>query len=204
MCLYVDYNDNELFKKIDNINPISGYCLFVDLVGSTILKDNELKKWIVFIQNTFVNTNSMLFHKFKPIKSIGDELMFFIPDGKMENETPLTLFDSLCNIISSGGDKNFNEVKIGICYCKEVYPITFIKKTPDVYGKEIDLAARLVSVAGANEIVMNEDFYEKIKEEYDSIGNKDQFSIFNNILGPWKQEFKGFKDKIIIYKSICI
>ena len=145
----------------------------------------------------------MLFNKFKPIKSIGDELMFFIPDGKMKNETPLTLFDSLCNIISGSGEKNFNEVKMGICYCKEVYQITFIKNTPDVYGKEIDLAARLVAVAGANEIVMNEDFYEKVKEEYDSICNNDQFPIFKNILGPWEQEFKGFKNKITIYKSMC-
>ena len=203
MCLYIDYNDKEIIKKIDRIKPISGYCLFVDVVGSTKLKDNELKKWVVFIKNTFVNTNSMLFNKFKPIKSIGDELMFFISDGKMENEKPLTLFDSLCNIISCEDENYFKEVKIGICYCKEVYQITFIKNTPDVYGKEIDLAARLVAVAGANEIVMNEDFYEKVKEDYDSFCNNDQFPIVNNILGPWEQEFKGFKNKITIYKSMC-
>jgi hypothetical protein len=199
MSFYIDPNDPELGEKIDNLKQTYGYCLFIDIVGSTELKNQKLSKWIILIYNTFANIKSFLFSKFRPIKSLGDELMFFVPELEMQGETPLTLFDGLINIILSD-EPYFKEVKIGAVYCKEAYDITFLEGVPDIYGIDIDLTARLVSLADSQEIVMNSEFVEKIREEYDRILNKDNFPYVQKIIGPWYHKLKGFEDKVKIFK----
>lgn len=199
MSFYIDPNDPELGEKIDNLKPTYGYCLFIDIVGSTELKDQKLSKWIILIYNTFAKIKSFLFFKFKRIKSLGDALMFFIPEAEMQGETPLTLFDGLINIILSD-ESYFKETKIGVTYCKEAYDITFLEGVPDIYGKDIDLTARLVSIAESQEIIMNSGFVEKIREEYDRILNKNNFPYVQKIIGPWYHKFKGFKEKEKIFK----
>ncbi|MCK4815575.1 hypothetical protein KA005_07390 [bacterium] len=201
MILLIDPNDPELSKKIKNLKPTYGFCIFIDIVGSTELKDEGLSKWIMLIYNTFANINSFLFSKFQPIKSIGDALMYFISESEMKEETPLTLYDALVNIINSN-EPYFKKIKIGVTYCKEAYNITFIKDNKDIYGKDIDLTARLASIAESQEIIMNSDFVKKIRDEYDKILNKHQFPDVPKIVGPWPQKFKGFKDKVEIFKTI--
>lgn len=201
MTLYIDPNDPDLGKKIKNLKPTYGFCIFIDIVGSTKLKDKGLSEWIRLIYNTFANINSFLFSKFQPIKSIGDALMYFISESEMKEETPLTLYDALINIINSN-EPYFKKVKIGVTYCKEAYEITFIKDNKDIYGKDIDLTARLASIAENQEIIMNSDFVKKVRDEYDKISSKHQFPDVPKIIGPWPQKFKGFKDKVEIFKTV--
>lgn len=201
MSFYIDPNDPELGTKIDNLKPTFGFCFFIDIVGSTELKDDRLSKWIVSIYNTFANIKSYLFLKFRPIKSLGDALMFFIPETAMKGETPLTLYDGLIKIIYSD-EPYIKQVKVGAAFCKEAYDITFFKDVPDIYGKDIDLTARLASLAESQEIVMNSDFVEKVRDEYKQILNKHQFPDVQRIIGPWYQRFKGFKDKVEFFKSM--
>lgn len=138
---------------------------------------------------------------FTPLKSIGDELMFFIPESELKGETALSIFSGLCNIIDSN-EPYLREVKIGVAYCQQAYDITFIKDTIDIYGKDIDLTSRLLSVANSKEIIMNNEFVEQIRKEYDTIGNKNQFEEVPLIVGPWPQQFKGFKKSVNIYKIV--
>jgi hypothetical protein len=137
---------------------------------------------------------------FSPLKSIGDELMFFIPEGQLRGESALTLFDGLWGIVNSK-DPYLQQVKVGAAYCQEAFDITFIKGAQDIYGKDIDLTARLASVAGSQEIVMNAEFYGRVRSEYDAAGNKEQFAAVPKIAGPWPQPLKGFKHNITIYKT---
>ena len=85
---------------------------------------------------------------------MGDGLLFFIPESDMNGETPLILFNSLCEIINST-EAYLRHVKIGAAYCNDAYDITFIKNAPDIYGKDIDLTARLASLACSKEIRHN-------------------------------------------------
>lgn len=201
MSLYIDPNDPELGKKMDNLKPTYGFCFFIDIVGSTELKDGRLSKWIIFIYNTFANITSYLFSKFQPIKSLGDALMFFIPDVAMKGETPLTLYNGLVKIIYSD-EPYIKKVKIGAAYCKEAYNITFIKDVPDIYGKDIDLTFRLASVAKSQEIIMNSDFTKKVRDKYEQILNKHQFPDVQRIIGPLYQRLKGFKNEVEIFKTM--
>jgi|GEM_PF-5677862 hypothetical protein len=136
-----------------------------------------------------------------PLKSFGDGLLFFIPESNMKGETPLILFNSICEILSSS-EPYLRHVKIAAAYCKNAYDITFIKNAPDIYGKDIDLTARLASLAGSKEILMNSDFVERIRAGYKNTGNKAQYKEVKEIVGPWPVMLKGFKNYVNIYKLI--
>ena len=101
MSLFINPNYREIREKIENLKPIPGYCIFIDIVGSTELKSHNLYEWISYIYNTFATINFSLFYKFNPLKSIGDCLMFYIPESDMKDESPLTLLDSLIDMAKS-------------------------------------------------------------------------------------------------------
>ena len=199
MSLFINPYDKDLPQKVLQLKPMKGYCFIIDIAGSTELKDIDLSKWIVFIYNTFANIMGNLFMKFNPIKSLGDALMFFIPEGNMEDETPITLFHALWNIISSD-EPNLKEVKIGATFCSEAYDITFVPDSIDIYGKDIDLTARLSSLAESQEIMMNFAFVEKVKEEYEKSGKSLSYPEVEQIKGPWPTKISGFKEYQNIYK----
>lgn len=199
MSLFIDPNASEFKTQIMNLQPTPGYCFFFDIVGSTELKNESLSKWILFIYNTFANIRSYFFFKFKPLKSLGDGLLFFIPESDMKGETPLILFKSLCEITNSN-ESYFKHVKIGVSYCNDAYDITFIKNSTDIYGKDIDLTARLASIAGSQEIIMNSDFVEHVRSGYEQTGNKAQFKEVKEIIGPWPVKLKGFRNHVNIFK----
>jgi hypothetical protein len=196
MSFYIDPFDPDLKTKIESLEQTPGYCLFIDIVGSTELKDNDLKKWILKFYNTFAKIRGDLYSKFRPIKSLGDALMFFIPEKDMKEESALSLYAGLCSIITVVDEdkKFFSDVKIAAAFCNEAYDITFLRDVPDIYGKDIDLTSRLLSVAQGNEIIMNSEFCNRVRDCYNMIGNKQQFSEVGKIIGPWPQSFKGFKD----------
>jgi len=95
------------------------------------------------------------------------------------------------------------KVKISAAYCREAYDITFLRGVQDIYGKDIDLTARLMSVAESQEIVMNAPFVEQVRTEYTRMLNKEQFECVKKIRGPWPHKFKGFESEgyIDIYKA---
>ncbi len=199
MSLFINPYDKDLPQKVLKLKPNKGYCFIIDIAGSTELKDIDLSKWIIFIYNTFANIMGNLFMKFNPIKSLGDALMFFIPEDNMKGENPLTLFNALWNIISSD-EPNLKEVKIGASYCSDAYDITFVPDTYDIYGKDIDLTARLSSLAESREILMNTTWVEKVREEYERAGSPRTFPEIELIKGPWPIKISGFKEYQNIYK----
>lgn len=200
MALTITPNDPHLLNRINSLLPTLGYCIFIDMASSTAAKDARLSTWIIHIYNVFANILSFIPSLFRPIKCLGDGLMFFIPSAQLRGETPLTLFDSLVNIAVS--DEEFiKPVRIGAAFCREAYEISFFPNYPDIYGKDIDLTARLASIAEPREIVMNAEFVSKVQEEYSQIFNKQQFPDVPNIIGPISQEVRGFREPVNIYKT---
>lgn len=201
MALFIDPDNPNMETLINDLNPTFGYCFFIDMVDSTGLKDERLSKWIIYTYNTFANISTFLFSKFKPLKSLGDALMFFIPEREMGDETPLTLYDGLVKIIYSD-EPYFKPVKIGAAFCREAYEITFMRDYPDIYGKDIDLTARLLSKAESQEIIMNTEFVERVRRNYSQIANQHQFPDVPRINGPVLERFRGFRNKVEIFKTI--
>ena len=200
MWLFIKPEDPDFEKQLERLQPTTGYCIFADIVGSTEMKSADIKSWIRHINNTFANIGTFL-TPFPPLKVVGDEMIFFIPQARVDEtrHTALHLFADLVEIAREK-DPIFRSVKIAVTYCNDVYAITFVPETSDFYGRDIDLTARLLTVAESREIIMNEAFVLRVRECYDATGNKEQFPEVNQIIGPWLQRFKGFKAYIPIYK----
>jgi len=126
--------------------------------------------------------------------------MFFIPQNLMpQGATALSIFHSLQLIIKQYVYPK-PEVRIAVTFCEDAYEITFVKGTRDVYGKDIDLAARLLKKANPQELVMNDLFYLRAKCVFAGLANKNEYREFSDIHGSWPEIIKGFKEPKNIYK----
>ena len=200
MTLFIDPFDPELEKRLSYLQSTKGYCIFVDIIGSTQLKDKNIKEWVIKIYNAFAKAKSYLPAWLVPIKSIGDELMYFIPKSELSShgESALGLFSPLCSLCQEL-NAFIPDVKIGVSFCKEAYEITFIQNVKDVYGKDIDLTARLVSAAKPRQILMNESFVQQVSNAYNNIDNKNQYNEVLSIQGPKSEQFKGFDAPVNVF-----
>jgi hypothetical protein len=133
---------------------------------------------------------------------MGDSLMFYVRevDLKSKNLTALDLFVALSFAVQEEDKEIFGRTKVAAVYCRDAYEITFIQNTNDIYGKDVDLAGRLLSIALEGEIIMNEPFVEHLRAACDESAIKNQFPDVAKIRGPWPQQFKGFADYINVYK----
>jgi hypothetical protein len=122
MTLFFDPNDPNLRAKIDALHPTPGYCILVDMVGSTAMKDAPLLEWAPRIYNAFANTMAFLDPSIRPLKTIGDEIMFYISCEQMDQlgEGPLLLYSGLFSV-AGDQDPIFTDVKIAIAYCEKAY-----------------------------------------------------------------------------------
>ena len=203
MTLFFDPSDPDLRAKMDALKPTPGYCILVDIVGSTAMKDDSLLQWAPKIHNAFANTMSFLSPSIRPLKSIGDELMFYVSSETLSllSETPLNLYAGLYSVAGEL-DPLYTAVKVAIAYCESAYRLSFLPGTEDVYGKDIDLTARLLSKACPRDVIMNETFVNMVKESLRTKGsNRDQFAEVNRIEGPFPTQLAGFAAPVNIFKA---
>ncbi len=169
--IFLNFDNPEILKtQIENLQPSPGTCIFIDICGSTAIKQQELKRWILYIGNT-IKLCFGISHLFRDciLKLIGDAIMIYIPDIKKneEDETYTTILDMLKNCISSTGttiDQITLKTKAAIHYCNDPYNITY-NAANDYYGNNIDLTTRLMEKSKENEIVISERYYQKIFAE---------------------------------------
>ncbi len=190
MCI-IDFNQdpNQIVNILNNLQPIRGICIFIDMCDSTQLKNECGINWIIKIGNTFQQAlwSSPSIFRNNVIKLIGDEIMLFIPDDSLGNENYDTILNCLKDIINDfHNDSDLDitlRLKASIHYCTDVYKISFYNKNPnDYYGKDIDLTARLIKKAGPKRIILSNVFYHKLS------CNKDKIS------DVYIEDFKGFNE----------
>lgn len=199
--LFIDANDSKLKNKLDGLKKTPGYCIFIDIVGSTAMKQDGMSEWVALIHNCFADAATI----FKPLKSIGDELMFYIEGVDLESSgnTVLTIFDQLIQI-ATNSNSAYPPSKIVAAYCTSVYPMTFLRNTRDYYGIDIDRTARIRSTPMVRELVIDSNMYDKIKVEYDRTANKQQFPLFPLLKGPLTiphEDSKGIPLPIQVYRT---
>jgi hypothetical protein len=202
--LLIDPFENpDLKENVSDLAPTPGYCIFIDIVGSTAMKQQGIHYWVAMIYNCFTDADSF-FINFKPLKSIGDELMYFIEatDLAEKGESALFLYDSLYQI-AENTKEGFPETKICAAFCSDAYPLTFLKGTKDYYGIDIDRAARLkgneVNIK-SRQVVIDAGMHERVMEAASLIANKDQFSSLTGIKEEEVFEAKGISDPIRFYR----
>ena len=52
--LLINKNDANLMSNVDKLQAVAGYCIFIDIVGSTAMKQRSIREWVVMIYNGFV------------------------------------------------------------------------------------------------------------------------------------------------------
>jgi len=199
VALYFDPSDPDLGQKVLSLAPTPGYCVFVDMTGSTAMKDQELYRWASRIHNAFANVSTFMPDGSYPLKSIGDALLYFIPSSHLgrTHQVPLQLFAGLASVVDDS-DSIFPEQKAAIVR-GQAYELTFIRDRPDVYGKDVDLAARLASVAKSRELVMNRAFYEEVKAAYARVGLGAGFEEVRLIEQRPAVSLKGFAAPVEVF-----
>lgn len=203
MAVYIHHKDptsRQLVTLLNKIPPCPGTCIFIDLVESTGIKYKKgIGHWGKLINNTFNFISILNDFPDNIVKGIGDELMIYIPDEMLTKKENLTnhysiieeLYSTLLNIKSFPVKNLFMDCKIAMHYCLNVYNITFLKGYNDYYGKDIDMAARLMSKSGKNRIVFSEAFYQKAKEDLVGLNIDEEYTCLQNTSGLISENFKG-------------
>ncbi|MVN23490.1 nucleotidyl cyclase domain-containing protein [Mucilaginibacter arboris] len=192
--MYLNFDNPQLLKEqIEGLTPTKGVCIFIDICGSTAIKSEDLKKWIILIGNTIriCSGTSTLFRD-NILKLIGDEIMIFIPDDKIiqANENYATVLDILKNCVSINPPTIENitlKTKAAIHYCTDTYNISYSSIVDDYYGNGIDLTARLMKKSDERKIVISETFYNMV--------NQIEPSFLSGTSDISQEQFKGIIGK---------
>jgi len=213
MAVYIHHNDpasNDLVRMLNKIPPCPGTCIFIDLVESTGIKYKKgVGHWGKLINNTFNFISILNDFPDNIVKGIGDELMIYIPDELLVQKESLNhhysiieeLYSTLLNIKSFPVKNLFMDCKIAMHYCTNVYNITFLKGYNDYYGKDIDMAARLMSKSGKNRIVFSETFYQKAKDDLIELGIPEELTCLNQASATISENFKGIPFPVV-YRTL--
>lgn len=200
---WFDANNSNLKQELENLPRVPGYCVFLDITGSTDMKQKGILHWSRMIHNCFANA-SLFMVPFVPLKSIGDALVYYIEEVDLVKSgyTPMQIFDGLWQI-ANDADPEFPEVKIGAARCSDVYALTYFRGQQDYYGVDIDMTARLQHEASASrQIVIERRFHDAIRERYEAAGNREQFdeSVLS-LTGPEEVKLKGVPGRIEVFRS---
>jgi class 3 adenylate cyclase len=209
MATYINHKDpasTHLVKILNKIPTCPGTCIFIDMIESTGMKYKKgVGHWGRLINNTFNFISILNDFPENIVKGIGDELMIYIPDEVLVQKSSLTnhysiieeLYSTLLNIKSFPVKNLFMDCKIAMHYCTNVYNISFLKSYNDYYGKDIDMAARLMSKSGKNRIVFSEAFYEKAKTDLVNLNIPEELTCLNEASTPISENFKGIPHPLI-------
>ena len=126
---------------------------FVDIVGYTgqskTLSDAELVEWVEYFENEMTRTVVDLGGRV--IKTIGDEVLFVADDPVSAAEVALIVTER-----GEDQDDEFPRVRAGIAYGDVV------SRLGDVYGPQVNIAARLTSVARPGSVLVDRGAYEEL------------------------------------------
>lgn len=203
MAVYIHHRDpgsKALEKVLKKIPACPGTCLFIDLVESTGIKYKKgIAHWGKLINNTFNFISILNDFPENIVKGIGDELMIYIPDESLITKKTLPnhysileeLYSTLLNIKSFPVKDLFMDCKVSLHYCTDVYNITFLRGYNDYYGRDIDMAARLMSKSAKNRIVLSEAFYRKAQEDIKNLNIPLENTCLSEVSDQVSENFKG-------------
>jgi adenylate cyclase len=126
---------------------------FVDIVGYTgqskTMSDSDLVDWVEYFENEMTRTVVDLGGRV--IKTIGDEVLFVTDDPVAAAEVSLIVTER-----GEDDEDRFPRVRAGIAYGEVV------SRLGDVYGPQVNIAARLTSVARPGSVLIDRGAYEML------------------------------------------
>lgn len=128
---------------------------FVDIVGYTSqsrrLSTTELGTMVESFER--VTTELVVDHGGRVIKTIGDEVLYTVPDPVRAAELALALTDR------HETDEAYPQVRVGSAYG------TVLSRIGDVYGPVVNIAARLTSIARPGRVLVDADLAALVRDD---------------------------------------
>ncbi len=128
---------------------------FVDIVGYTIqsrrLSTTDLGRMVESFER--VTTELVVDHGGQVIKTIGDEVLYTVPDPVRAAELALALTDR-CEL-----DDAYPEVRVGSAYG------TVLSRIGDVYGPVVNIAARLTSIVRPCRVLVDAELAKLLRDD---------------------------------------
>ena len=190
-----------LRRRLEALKPTPGYCVFIKIRNLA----GPGGEGLVERENTFQNIMCLLAPWCRLIKHPRGAYIFIIPEEQLINVGPggytaLSFFDALQMIVRGGA---------GCLPAKAVVfstnvSIVLVEERGQIIiqGDDIDPASCLINDVDNVEngqIVMNGAFYYKVRGEYDSIGNRQQFRCVEEI-SECEAEIEGYERPVTMYK----
>lgn len=161
-----------LFERMDRPPCVC----FVDLTGFTRLTEEQGDQVAAQVARRLEELVERMSHRFsgRPVRWLGDGGMFVFQD-------PLAAVDASVAMVEAVSESGLPPTHIGI-HCG---PVIF--QDGDIYGRTVNLASRLASVATAGEILVSAPMVERI-------GQARRFEL----VGPL--ELKGVAEPLVTYR----
>jgi hypothetical protein len=189
-----------LVADIQALRPTPGTCIFIDVTGSTAMKTMKSRaEWIVLLSNFIGDTRAWL-QDFPLLKTIGDELMYYIEDRDLEQKgmNHFQVYDALWKIATQQSHL-YPDVKVSAAWCDDVYALTFIPGQQDYYGLGVDRTARLKGHVGNKQVIIDEALYRKVEADIHAEGGLHAHTSTQRLHGPNAVNLKGIPAPVTVY-----
>ncbi|MBI3584573.1 MAG: FHA domain-containing protein [Nitrospinae bacterium] len=150
--------------------------LFADISGSTHLYESLGSEKAREVTSHYINIMEKIVKEFhgRVIKTIGDELMSIFPSANMAGKAAIRMQEEVSTARSSG---NKISIRVGFNFGN------VIEESGDVFGDVVNLAARIVSQAKAEQILTTS---ESVMLMSEPLRSKSRFIITTTVKGKHK------------------
>ena len=209
MSFFFDPNVRGKIDELKKLPMTRGFCVVADIVESVREKDRPTAEWACLFANTLSMVRWILCGGGIQ-KVIGDAVMGFVAEEEfnLQKSSMLSQFCRLVDFAHECNPPHVLPVRMAVVYCVNAYELSFIEGAPDVYGKDIDLAFRLVGRAKKREVLMNREVYDRLGNECQHANNSNENAalarLYSQIQGPDMMEIRGFAQPVPTYRLPAI
>lgn len=180
--MYVDENvlnfmgNREYESTIMANETIEGTVMFIDICGFTAISENESADTVVKMVNAYFDemVKEIIGHKGYIDKFIGDAIMaVFRGEYHLDRaiDAALAVCEKINTLTDIGSDFGYSpKVSIGIksgeMVSGNIGSVSLKRLDYTVIGDTVNTAARLQDAAKANQIIISEECYQKVKESF--------------------------------------
>lgn len=112
----------------------------------------------------------------------------------MEGESAASLLAACCDMVKER--RIPTATRIAGVLAEEAYPITFMPGRPDYHGSDIDVAFRLLELAGPREVVIDRRLHE-------AAGHAGGTLLTQSFRGPWPATIRGISGRREIFRYVA-
>ncbi len=208
-------DDNNLFIYTSNFKKITSnfitsknnvVIICIDFIGSTLqLNEEGVEKTIQINKNFYSDIVFLIKQNYYPYvylhEIIGDSFVLIL-NADWTYNIPRYCATLAINFVTElyNLSKDYVNTRIGISYGKIHYG--YIGDHFRIFGNTINMASRLENQSIHDKVVIENEFYEKICDEYKFIKNTEDISFLENNMEKKKCLLKGFGEKDCVFINL--